>query len=395
MMATDAELAGRALREHVPVDSSPTAHAVERARLVSAAIEPRQDRWLPVAAIAFVTAALALALVVWQRFGSGRDALAFTVGPDVRDGQVGLYYAATADAELPLRFSDGSVVLVQPRGGVRVHRTATREVALFVETGRAQFDVVHREGARWDVAAGPYTVNVTGTAFDLDWDPETRKFGLAMRSGSVTVRGPGIETGVVVKDAERFASQVTVDVERPATPTGAAPSAVPEPATSVRAPSIKPPAPKAEPSWAELLAKGEYGSIVRAAEERGVDRTNAEASADELRVLADAARFSGRSALAQRALLAVRSRFPGTKAATGAAFVIGRQFDGSGDMRSAVTWYDRYLAEGGPLAAEAAGRKMLALRRMGDSAASRTAAADYLKRFPAGPYAQQARTIVR
>ena len=50
---------------------------------------------------------------------------------------------------------------------------------------------------------------------------------------------------------------------------------------------------------------------------------------------------------------------------------------------------DRYLAEApqGPLAAEALGRRMVALRHLGEVEACRKAARDYLRRFPSGPYA--------
>jgi transmembrane sensor len=406
MMPTDSELAGRALREHVAAENDTTSHAIERARLVTAATATDRRRWPILAAAVLSTAALAIALLLWQRSAT-TDSLTFTVGPDIRTGQVGLYYAATPDAELPLRFSDGSVVAIQPRGGVRVHQTAAQQVALFVETGRARFDVVHRPRAGWEIAAGPYSVSVTGTAFDLAWTPESRSLELVMRSGSVTVRGPGIENGVVVKDTERFVSRVTADVNRPQPPASPQEKAPPdpqarddiknhddEPRGAEKPSSAKPPAEKSAVSWSELAAKGDYASIVRLAEERGIDQALAGASADELRALADAARFTGRHALAQRALLAIRTRFPGTKAATGAAFVLGRMLDGA-DARSAVTWYDRYIAEGGPMAAEAAGRRMLALRRAGDGDASRKAAVEYLRRFPDGPYAKQARELTR
>ena len=412
MMPTDSNLAGKALREHVAVETDTTSHALQRARLVTAATARgpgSRPMWLAAACGAL---AVAIALVLWLRSDRAAEPLTFTVGPDIRTGQVGIYYAATPDAELPLRFSDGSQVSVQPRGGVRVHETGQKRVAVFVETGRARFDVSHRPEAGWEIAAGPYSVRVTGTAFDLSWTPESRSFELAMRSGAVTVRGPGIESGVVVKGTERFVSRVTADVKRPhpaASATGpsntASSDALDEPKLEEpkqpKAPSgaEKPPSANALPekpgaSWSELAAKGDYASIVRAAEDRGIDRAIAGASADELRALADAARFSGRPALAQRALLAIRSRFAGTKAATGAAFVLGRMVDGS-DAKAAVTWYDRYLAEGGPLAAEAQGRRMLALRRSGDKDASRRAAVDYLRRFPEGPYARQARELSR
>jgi hypothetical protein len=397
MMPTDSNLAGKVLREHVAVETDATSHALRRARLVTAATAPRTSRMPMTVAAAFGVAAVAVVLLLWVRSGDASDPLTFTVGPDIRTGQVGIYYAATPDAELPLRFSDGSQVSVQPRGGVRVHETGQKRVAVFVETGRARFDVAHRPEAGWEIAAGPYSVRVTGTAFDLSWTPESRSFELAMRSGAVTVRGPGIESGVVVKGTERFVSRVTADVKRPhpaASATGPSNTAssdaldetkLDEPKLDEprlpKAPSgaEKPPSANALPekpgaSWSELAAKGDYASIVRAAEDRGIDRAIAGASADELRALADAARFSGRPALAQRALLAIRSRFAGTKAATGAAFVLGRMVDGS-DARAAVTWYDRYLAEGGPLAAEAQGRRMLALRR--------------------SPYSRQARELSR
>jgi transmembrane sensor len=401
-MPTDSELAGQALREHVAIDSVTTQHAIARARLVNAATSRKPSRAPLLAAAGLAMAAAVIALVIWRRPTAGPDTLTFTVGPDTRAGQVGIYYAATPDADLPLRFSDGSVVSVQPRGGVRVHHAGGAQVTLFLETGRARFDVAHRPHASWDIAAGPYSVRVTGTAFDLAWEPDSRSFELAMRSGTVTVRGPGIETGVVVKDTERFVSRVTADVDRPKP---AASSTAPEPDSrrqptpptvaevNPRLPSVKPGAERAAPSWIELASKGEYASIVRSAEERGIDQAIAGSSADELRALADAARFTGRPALAQRALLTIRSRFPGTKAATAAAFVLGRMLDGGGNARSAVSWYDRYLAEGGPLAPEALGRRMLALRRAGEGEQSRSAAREYLRRFPDGPYARQAREL--
>ena len=407
MMRTDSSLAGEALREHVAFEPDTTSHAVQRARLVTAATARQagpHPLWL---AAAFGAAAIAIALVFWLRTPRAAESLTFTVGPDIRTGQVGIYYAATPDAELPLRFSDGSQVSVQPRGGVRVHETGQKRVAVFVETGRARFDVAHRPEAGWEIAAGPYSVRVTGTAFDLSWTPESRSFELAMRSGEVTVRGPGIESGVVVKGTERFVSRVTADVKRTtpaASVTGPSrakssdlldePRQPKAPSGAEKTPSSKAPPEKPGASWSELAAKGDYASIVRAAEDRGIDQVIAGASADELRALADAARFSGRAALAQRALLAIRSRFAGSKAATGAAFVLGRMVDGS-DPRAAVTWYDRYLAEGGPMAAEALGRRMLALHRSGDNGASRRAASEYLRRFPDGPYASQARELSR
>jgi hypothetical protein len=112
--------------------------------------------------------------------------------------------------------------------------------------------------------------------------------------------------------------------------------------------------------------------------------------------LADAARYAGRPALAHDALLSVRARFAWASEARGAAFLLGRLADdGGGPTQGAVVWYDTYLAESpsGPFAAEALGRKLTALRRAKDPAA-RSAADEYLRRYPDGPYAPAAREIV-
>jgi outer membrane protein assembly factor BamD (BamD/ComL family) len=49
----------------------------------------------------------------------------------------------------------------------------------------------------------------------------------------------------------------------------------------------------------------------------------------------------------------------------------------------------------GSLAPEAHGRLLEALQRSGDSAAARSAASDYLARYPAGPHAEFAKRLLR
>jgi predicted TPR repeat methyltransferase len=111
--------------------------------------------------------------------------------------------------------------------------------------------------------------------------------------------------------------------------------------------------------------------------------------------LADAARFSSRAELARRALISVRQRFAATPAAADAAFVLGKMEDDTGQRATALAWYDRYLTEApsGHFAAEALGRRMLALRALGNASASRQAAEEYLHRFPDGPYVSVAQEL--
>lgn len=135
--------------------------------------------------------------------------------------------------------------------------------------------------------------------------------------------------------------------------------------------------------------------MVAEAEAIGIDTVLGSSSLADVGALADAARFVGKGAIASRALHMIRTRFPGTARAASAAFVLGRSAEDSGQSASALSWYDTYLAEapGGALAPEALGRRMLALRRMGNTAAAKHAAEVYLQRFPHGPYSGVAREM--
>ena len=119
---------------------------------------------------------------------------------------------------------------------------------------------------------------------------------------------------------------------------------------------------------------------------------SASPSAEQLLAQADAERLTGRSADAERTLRSVRARFPGSPAAANAAFLLGKSAEAAGDTARALSLYDTHLRESGSLAAEALGRKMLILYRLGNAECQATSR-QYLKQFPNGPYARQAREI--
>jgi TolA-binding protein len=116
-----------------------------------------------------------------------------------------------------------------------------------------------------------------------------------------------------------------------------------------------------------------------------------------LAALADAARYRRRSGLAREALLAQRARFPESRRALDAAFLLGRveEEQPTGTTR-AVAWYDEYLARApeGSYAAEALVRKMTIFKGSSSPAAAAAVAREYLRRFPAGRYAGSARALL-
>src|SRR5262249_19530181 len=100
------------------------------------------------------------------------------------------------------RFSEGTRIALAPGARGRVDAATAHGAHLSLEAGHARFDVVHRPGAQWIVDAGPFTVTVTGTAFDLSW--AGAELPIAMDPGSVTVRGPPAPEGLALRAGQRL-----------------------------------------------------------------------------------------------------------------------------------------------------------------------------------------------
>jgi TolA-binding protein len=260
------------------------------------------------------------------------------------------------------------------------------------------------------VDVGPYRVLVTGTRFDVGWEPTAERFALRLEQGTVRVSGPLIGADRPVSAGESVAAdgklgRVEILDDRGGVGASSAPAPAPVgPTASASSPATPPsgafPAP--EPSsprpagWRELAAAGRYKDALGAAERAGFEAECACASASDLVALGDAARLGGNAGRAAQALLALRSRFPGDGRSATAAFTLGRiAFDQRRSPCEAARWFDAYLREqgGGAFAREAAGRLIEARRACGDAAGAREAAKRYLSRFPNGPHAELARSL--
>jgi TolA-binding protein len=149
-------------------------------------------------------------------------------------------------------------------------------------------------------------------------------------------------------------------------------------------------------AWSGAIMSGNAAHVVAEAEAHGMEKTLLEVDGTALMALSDASRYSGRPELAVRALMAQRQRFPNTPFAHAASFLLGKLADDRGEVALGLAWYRRYLAEtpDGPYAAEALGRKMLAVERISGRDAARGVAAEYVQRFPNGTYMLQAHTIL-
>jgi TolA-binding protein len=327
------------------------------------------------------------------------SALTYTVngGAPVPGGYI---LPAPAPAAPTLSFSDGTRIQMAAEARGRVVDIDRHGGRIALEDGKAHVQVAHREGARWVFEAGPFLINVQGTAFSFGWNGRDARFELQMESGVVSVTGPVSGGEIVLRAGQRMAIDLH-DRETaravPAAPAETPPAADTPPAGHGAAQAAGSERWSPE-GWGARLAEGRADLIVADARRIGLARVLARGSSEELAVLASAARYQRDDALARRALLTQRRRFPRSMRAAEASFLLGRIDDESGnDTRRALGWYDRYLREApaGAYVSEALGRKMVVLQRTGRQAQASDIATDYLERFPTGTYAHAARALVR
>ncbi len=308
-----------------------------------------------------------------------------------------------------IRFSDGSEASLAQGAEAQIQNLTEHGADVVLTRGSMRVHIAKKPQAAWKVAAGPYDVRVTGTAFDVSWSNQAQAFDLRMETGAVIVTGPLAVAGIPLRAGQHMfggvaEGRLTVEGEAasaspaPAPVAGAAlepraepPSAAPAPAPL--APSAAPHPSSEAHAWTREVAQGHFTAVIDEAEQRGLDRTLGSSSLEELAALADAARYAGRSPVAKRVLLAERQRFPSSGPAHDAAFFLGRIAEDGGG--GAIEWYERYVSESprGAYASQAFGRKMMLLYKQRGASAAKSVAAEYLSRYPNGPYAAAARKI--
>jgi transmembrane sensor len=330
------------------------------------------------------------------------------------------------DHPLELSFADRTELRLERQSTARFDPGSRSEARLTLEGGElyARVEPAATSGRSWSFNAGPFRVAVIGTELRVGWSAEKSLLSVHVLHGRVQVRGGALEpNGLLLGSGDRLhVRQGHIELQRAAgsleeltaaAPASSArdsestPKASHEPAPKTeparkepaQAPSSKPAA-SAEPtavSWQELARKGEYRQALTSAESEGFDSLVERLNANDLALLADAARLGGNNARARQALLTLRRRFPTVGAAQVGAFRLGRLALSQRNYAEAASWFDTYLkaAPSGPLAAEAAGRLIEARARAGNRAGAEAAARDYLRRFPGGPYESVAQGLLR
>jgi hypothetical protein len=353
------------------------------------------------------------------RFGATRH-LTFTVGEPPAEGKLGELLLASRDDALPIRFSEGTMVLLRPGARGRVTRVGDKGGEVILESGRARIEVTPRAQADWRVRTGPFEIFVKGTRFETGYDPRSEDFWLELEEGRVTVTGCGLDARPVAP-GERLTASCALrelpstlsraDSEGHSPVDGAMGASDSTAERGRRASASEAPGSAAREarvagavghenarsrSWVELAREGRFEDAYEIVRE-DFQAECLRRGAAELWLLGDVARLSGHAGMARRAYLAVRDRFPRAPESADAAFALGRlALQSEGDRASAQRWFEVHLRErpDGPLAPAALGRLMEIRLELADRPGATAIAREYLQRYPAGPYAAGARRLL-
>jgi transmembrane sensor len=301
---------------------------------VSARLDGRRRSRVPTLVAACAVAAV-LAIVGWRARGPASDPAASRPSFIAAPARTAAPPRHASDADGPIVLADGSRIV--PDGPTTVIAKAIEsdaDILFELAAGGAQFEVARRPSRTFRVHAGPVTVQVIGTRFQVRRQEDLSRISVA--EGRVLVSwwggsrelGPG-ETG-------------TFPPQPAAAPAG------PAPATRRRAPDPGP---------------------------------------DVLFAHADRARKAGKPDVAVAHLRTLIDRFPADPHAPVAAFTIGRLLlESLGQPRQAAASFERarVLADGAPLAEDALAREVEAWASAGELTLAHRRAELYRQLYPNG-----------
>jgi len=328
------------------------------------------NRHIPRAYLAFSVSLLVASVALVFTLFRGENAPLSVALESQESHLVGTWVQSKSETK-QLRFSDGTLVALSPETSVSVQETTQFGGTVIVGQGRARAEIVHLPKARWTFVAGPFHVRVTGTEFDLGWDPGSETLELALHQGSVELSGPTLSKPRQVRKGEFIRLQLSTrdaadDHLNVARASEQGDTQDPDPATTGT---------NAEKREGSLPPKSEADNL-------------SSASVQTLWDLSQNARLSGRPTVARDALLALRAQH-GTRGQT--AFLLGKiHADQLQNGTEAIRWFQTYLKEvpNGSLSEQAWGRL---IELQAGTEAGKQMARSYLSRYPNGSYETLAR----
>jgi hypothetical protein len=311
-----------------------------------------------------------------------------------------------------LSFSDGTSVSLHPHTKLRVVETTATGGTIDLGKGRTLAQIKPIQGADWRFRAGPFSVRVTGTEFDLAWDPGTGVLELALHQGSVMLSGPTVAGEKPVRKGQFVRVELPASERRKAELDTASVELEKEDLAGLKSDrssedsmngpsdgnsdkafqSTKKDSTATATSSDKSLLSNNPKDVLTHVDKLGSQVVFRSASAQELWSVARAARLGGRPELARDSLLALRTKH-GTRGET--SYLLGKvHADQLRATSEAISWFETYLKEapGGPLAEQATGRLV---ELQAGTLRGRSAAKRYLELYPSGAYADFSRSQLR
>jgi transmembrane sensor len=268
--------------------------------------------------------------------------------PSVLDGRGGA-----------VKLSDGSQIDFAPSTKLEVVDNSGHAFVSVLHRGRATFDVEPGGPRRWTIEAGLASVEVVGTRFTVDRQPDSLE--VSVERGIVLVRGERVPDRIQRLTAGQ---RLRVSAEEP---------------SALAAPQAPPTAPAAPNDTAASEAPSRAAPAPSGAATVGFEA---------LLARADAERRAGNLSAAESTLAAAMNIAPDHGRAAVAAFTLGKLLlDGSGRPADAARAFSRAVTLGPPaaIAEDALARLVEAEGRAGHIERARAAAHQYAARYPNGP----------
>jgi TolA-binding protein len=268
---------------------------------------------------------------------------------------------APATANRTMKFDPGSSGVLTKGADVRILQQTPERFAVGQFGGRVDYDIRHDPKRAFVVHVADVTVAVLGTRFSVELEATTVKVNV--ESGRVRVSGGGRITEVVTGES------VTVQAFH----AGMVPG---DDATKNLVEEKSDTSPKNGASSAQNVPAQQPLTV------------------EELLAQADAARASGRSDEAARALRTLLSKYPRSPQTRNALFTLARVERSRNNHVAAAQAFARCSAFGGTLAGEAAAEEAASWLAAGRKDNAKRAAERYLRHYPTGAHAAKMRAIL-
>lgn len=294
-------------------------------------------------------------------------------------------------ADRVVRLADGSRVVPDDGAQVVVEHVSDRRIAVRVDHGAADVEVVPGLDRRFEVTVGDVTVTVLGTAFRVE-SLEGGRARVRVTRGHVDVAWAGGHADLVAGDEGVFPTPAAEVASQPVVARADPPPSSATPAPVVRE-RVAPTA--AATHWRELAHASRYDEAYVAMGTEDARPDTASAGVDDLLLAADVARLSGHPAEALPWLETIEHAHASDPRAVLAAFTRGRIMMELGRSTEAAHQLEHVLAlePDGTLAEDALARAALAYAAAGDAASASRLANRYVSAYPAGRWSRRVSAI--